>query len=269
MQWELPGRLGPPPGRYVVRRYAGDDAQSVIVISEGTAPRRVGRREPRDTVVVTRITVIDADPLADDATAAVWLRETAGSVPDFGPATLDRLVRSFRVASADPLLADLDLTRAWRTRVGYGSGEQVADGEWTDARELDPPPPRQPASKRSKHRPADRLAALLSGRDAILACEELTLRARQDLDFGRVRETALQLEAALVAALAELAGWREQGDMAQRLVELEAQLESIRSVAGAAREGTLGDDAVATLTTTLDRLEAALRARAIYAAEGG
>ena len=268
MQWELPGRLGPPPGRYVVRRYAGDDAQSVVVISEGAAPRRVGRREPRDTVVVTRITVIDADPVTDDATAAAWLRGVT-ALPDFGPTTLDRLVRSFRVASADPLLADLDLTRAWRTRVGYGSGEQVADGEWTDARELDPPPPRQPASKRSKHRPADRLAALLSGRDAILACEELTLRARQDLDFGRVRETALQLEAALLAALAELAGWREQGDMTQRLVELEAQLESVRSAAGAAREGTLGDDAVATLTTTLDRLEAALRARAIYAAEGG
>lgn len=268
MQWELPGRLGPPPGRYVVRRYAGDDAQSVVVISEGSAPRRVGRREPRDSVVVTRITVIDADALTDDATAAAWLRGVS-TLPEFGPTTLERLVRSFRVAAADPLLADLDLARAWRTRVGYGSGEQVADGTWTDARELDPAAPAPRLPKRSKHRPTDRLAALLSGRDAILACEELTLRARQDFDALRGREAALQLEAALAAALAELAGWRGQGDISQRLLELEAQLEVVRATAAAAREGRLDDAAVDTLSTTLDRLEAVLRARAIYAAEGG
>ena len=46
----------------------------------------------------------------------------------------------------------------------------------------------------------------MCGRDAVLACEELTLRARGDLDRGRDREAALQLEAALSAALAELAG---------------------------------------------------------------
>ncbi|MDA0182610.1 hypothetical protein OJ997_20030 [Solirubrobacter phytolaccae] len=267
MQWEWPGRLGPPPGRYVVRRYAGDDAQAVVVISEGTAPRRVGRREPRDTVPVTRVTVIDADPLFDDATASEWLR--SAGLPSFGPETLNRLVRSFRVASADPYLADLDLSRAWRTRVGYGSGEQVADGEWTEARELDAPTPRQRGSKRSKHRPTDRLAALLSGRDAILACEDLTLRARQDLDLGRVRETALQLEAALITALAELAGWREQGDMSQRLVELDGLRETVAQAAASAREGTLEATALEGLSDALERLEAALRARAIYAAEGG
>ncbi len=269
MQWELPGRLGPPPGRYVVRRYAGDDAQSVVVISEGTAPRRVGRREPRDTVVVTRITVIDADPLTDDATAAAWLRENASALPSFGPTTLDRLVRSFRVAAADPYLADVDVNRAWRTRVGYGTGEQVADGEWTDARELDLGVREPRGAKRSKHRPTDRLAALLSGRDAILASEELTLRARQDFERGRGREAALQLEAAMTTALAELAGWVELRDMAQRRAELEGRLDAVRAAAAAAREGTLDDDAVETLTTTLDRLEAALRARALYVAEGG
>ena len=40
VQWELPGRLGPDPGRYVVRRYAGDEAQQVVVIGglAGAAP---------------------------------------------------------------------------------------------------------------------------------------------------------------------------------------------------------------------------------------
>lgn len=264
MQWEFPGRLGPPPGRYVVRRYAGDDAQSVVVISEGSARRRAGRREPRDTVPVTRVTVIDADPLYDDATAAAWLREAG--LPAFGPETLARLIRSFRVASADPFLADLDPARAWRARVGYGSGEQVAEGEWTEARELEPP--REPRRNRSKHRPADRLAALLSARDVILASEELALRTRSDLDHGRVREAALQLEAALTAALAELEGWREQGDITQRLAELEGLAEGVRAVAAAAREGTLDAAGVDTVSTALERLEAALRARAIYTAEG-
>ena len=83
-------------------------------------------------------------------------------------------------------------------------------------REL-PVPERPEPRRRSKHRPADRLAALLSGRDAVLACEELTLRARADLDRGREREAALQLEAALGAALAELAGWVSHGDLDVRL----------------------------------------------------
>ena len=62
VQWEFAGRLGPPPGRYVVRRYAGDDVREVVVVTEGVraAPARP-RREPPGTVPVTRVTVIDAD----------------------------------------------------------------------------------------------------------------------------------------------------------------------------------------------------------------
>ena len=40
VQWEFAGRLGPPPGRYVVRRYAGDVVREVVVVTEGSAPRR-------------------------------------------------------------------------------------------------------------------------------------------------------------------------------------------------------------------------------------
>ena len=38
----------------------------------------------------------------------------------------------------------------------------------------------------------------------MLACEELVLRARADLDAGRVREAALQARMALESLLAEL-----------------------------------------------------------------
>jgi hypothetical protein len=264
VQWEFAGRLGPPPGRYVVRRYAGDDAQSVVVISEAAAPRRVSRKEPRDTVPVTVVTVIDADPLFDDATAAVWLRD-AVVTPEF-TGVFARLLAAFRVASEDPFLGDLDLTRAWRTRIGFGTGEQVAEGAWTESRELaTAAKPRRP--RRSEHRPADRLAALLAGRDVALASEELTLRARLDLDAGRVREAAVQLEAALTCACAELAPWATQGDVAKRLAELETYSGVVSSCASAARAGTLDADATARLNEVLERLEAALRARALYSAE--
>jgi len=211
---------------------------------------------------VTRVTVVDPSPLPDDETAAHWLRHA--ELPD--TRTLARLLSAFRVAAADAFVADADATRALRVRVGYGTGNEVAEGEWTQAREL-PVPERPEPRRRSRHRPAERLAALLSGRDAVLACEELTLRARADLDRGREREAALQLEAALGAALAELAGWVAYGDVGGRVEELAGYRESVAAAAVAAREGRLEAPGVDAVSAALARLESALRARAIYAAE--
>ena len=225
----------------------------------------MSRRQPRDSVPVTVVTVIDTDPLADDATATAWLRDAAVT-PEF-TGVFARLVAAFRVAAEDPFLADLDLTRAWRTRIGFGSGERVAEGTWTGSRELpSTPAPRRP--RRSEHRPADRLAALLAGRDVALASEELALRARLDLDAGRAREAAVQLEAAFTCACAELAPWVAQGDLSQRLVELETYSDTVAECASAARAGTLDTDATAHVSKALERLEAALRARALYSADG-
>jgi hypothetical protein len=256
VQWEFAGRLGPPPGRYVVRRYAGDNVHEVVVVTEADAPRRrAARRERPRTVPVTRVTVIDAET-AGDHDADGWLQRAE--------ATLAQFLAAHRVAAADPTAPDPG--RALVVRAGTGSGEQVAAGEWSEVRELPAPePPKQP--RRSKHRPAERLAALMSARDAILACEELTLRARGDLDCGRDREAALQLEGALLAALSELAGWRELGDVGARIDELAGYSEPIAAAALAAREGRLEPTDVETITVALSRLEAALRARAIYAAE--
>ena len=73
---------------------------------------------------------------------------------------------------------------------------------------------------------------------------------------------------ALTAACAELAGWRTQRDMAERLAELETNLAAVGPAAVAAREGRFDATALDTLSAALERLEAALRARAIYSAEG-
>jgi hypothetical protein len=170
---------------------------------------------------------------------------------------LNQAVAGQRLGARDPWLPDADPARALICRVGYGTGEQVADGDWESAREL--PPPR---AARTMFAPQERLAALLSGREVALACEELALRARGDLDHGRPREAALQLSVALEAALAELEGWRTQ--LGERLDELAALREPVSAAAAAALQGGLEPETLAAVEAALARLEAALRARTAH-----
>jgi hypothetical protein len=271
VQWEFPGRLGPDPGRYVVRRYAGDEVRQVLVIGGFDAPRRQRRRARRAdpgpaSVELTRATVIDAAPLGELEAADAWLERAVSDEHVVSEALLllNQAVAGHRVASADPWVADADPAHALVCRVGYGTGEQVADGDWEAALEL--PLPGPPSARSLILSPQERLAALLSGRDAALACEELTLRARGDLDHGRPREAALQLAIALDAALAELEAWREQGDMAERLEELDDRRAAVAAAARAALRGGIDADRLADVTSTLERLEAALRARQVASA---
>ena len=276
VQWEFPGRLGPDPGRYVVRRYAGDDVRQVVVIGGFDAPRRrlrgprPRRADPGPTSVeITRATVIDASSLGELEAADAWLERAAGEdaerITGEALVLLNRAVAGQRIASADPFLADADPAHALVCRVGYGTGEQVADGDWESAREL--PLPKPPAGRSLILSPQERLAALLSGRDAALACEELTLRARGDLDHGRPREAALQLAIALDAGLAEVEVWRGQADIAERLEELDGWREAVARAARAALEGGLDAAHSADVSTALGRLEAALRARTATSAD--
>ena len=254
-----------------MRRYAGDDAQHVVVIARLQAPRRRrfgGRRARRADpsaalVEVTRATVIDAQPLDDDDAAAAWLRDAAGAEAGrtvaAALAVLNRAVHAHRIAAADPYAAEVTRALALVTRVGYGPGEAVADGHWTAARELVPVPdvvPREHAL-----RPQERVAALLSARDVVLACELLALRARQDLEQDRTCEAALQLDAALAAAGEELQGWRDLPGMPERLDDLEAHRRRVAAAAAAARTGSLDEAGVGAVGAALARLEAALRAR--------
>jgi hypothetical protein len=272
VQLEFPGRLGPEPGRYVVRRYAGDDARHVVVIGGLEAPRRrrLATRRPRRAepgsalppVEVTRATVIANDPLEGDEPARAWLDDASGAratetVAD-ALALINRAIHAHRLAAADPYVAEVSAGQALATRVGYGSGEQVAEGRWEAARELPVERGRRSSLVLS---PQERLAALLGGRDAPLACEELALRARLDLDQSRGREAAMQVAVALDAALAELEGWRAAAGMARRLDELRDRREGVQAAAAAALEGGLQPEDEAIVTAALERLEAALRAR--------
>lgn len=274
VQVEYPWPLGPPDGRYLVRAPGDPDGAPthvVVLATLGAArrPRRPGRGraravppEPDPAPVATgRATIIDAGaPLRDATAGEAWLRAAGEDELEAGLLVLDRALHAFRLAAADPYAGPLGRRQALVARVGFGAGEQVADGQWTAARELTPPHPRRRRARVLA--PQARLAALLGAREAPLVCEELTLRTRADLDAGRPREAALQLRVALDAALAELAADPHAPELTDRLAELRAQGDAVAAAAQAALAGPPGAEHLEAVTFTLGRLEAALRARA-------
>jgi len=165
------------------------------------------------------------------------------------------------VATADPHVREVARDQALVVRVGYGDGDEVAEGRWTEAVELDPERPRSAERRLAVLQPQERLAAILGARDVALACEELTLRARLDADGERWREAALQVRVALECALAELAPWAQRPGMAERVGELRGERGAVGDAANAAVQGGLDDAAIADVERVLKRLEAALRAR--------
>jgi hypothetical protein len=275
VQLELPWELGPPDGRYVIRGHAGAP-RHVLVLTTLAAPERRGAlrlgrgRRPRRAapgaapaaVPVTRATVVDAEPFASRAAAVAW---RAGLDPEAEAAdavrVLNRVLHAQRTAAADPYVREVRREQALVVRVGVGVGEQVANASWAHAVELPAVPRERAASRAAALRPQERLAALLGGRDVALACEELTLRARIDLDAGRGREAALQLRVALEAALAELAPWGDRPEVADRLVALRAERRAVGDAANVALQGGLDDATQADVERVVGALEEALRAR--------
>ncbi len=249
-----------------MRGHAGELEHVLVIATLGAPERRWLRgRRPKAAsptpapVTTSRVTLVTAQPLDGEDAAARWLRAAGETEADAAVAVLNRVLHLHRAASADPHVREVHREQAVVVRVGFGEGEQVADGRWRQALEL---PKSRPSVRRTAAlRPQERLAALLGGRDAALASEELVLRARQDVDAGRRREAALQLDVALTAALAELEPWASRADLAARLAELRELQPGVRAAAHAALEGGIDDATDAALRHALERLEAALRAR--------
>lgn len=271
VQLEVPWPLGPDDGRYVVRRHAGDQPEHVLVLATLGAPQRRLLRSKKATatdpvpgpapVPTGRATVILAAPLATDKDASRWLKEADGEAEmDAALTVLNRALHAHRVALADPHAREVGRDDALVARIGFGIGEQVAEGRWSEALTL-PPPQTRKQRRTAALRPQERVAALLGGRDAALACELLALRARADLTAGREREAALQLRVALDAALAELPAWAERGDLPARIDELSGFAEAAEMVASTALQRGLDPAETAEIERVLGRLEAALRAR--------
>lgn len=187
--------------------------------------RRPARVEPGATapepVPITRATVIAVQPFDDAQAAAAWLarcKERDAAADDVAQALelVNRAVSAHRVAAQDPHVRDVVAGDAQRVRLGYGTGDEVVEGTWRDCYAI--PPAR--ARRRTRRRmlsPQEEMAGMLSGRrPAPRPSEELLLRARLDLDHGRITEAALVARAAIDALSAEGHGGGDAG-AAERL----------------------------------------------------
>ena len=168
--------------------------------------RRGGRRlkpvdpdEPGE-VPVTRVTVTGVT-FADAGEGSAWLGEVSGDrqrgADEIRAATriVNRALSALRAAARDPLVQEIGATRAMVIRIGHGSGDELAEGRWTEAREV----PRPRRGRLDDVDPQSRVAAVLAGRDRVHAAETLLLRARLDAQQGRPEEARYGLRAARAA----------------------------------------------------------------------
>jgi hypothetical protein len=210
----------------------------------GLAGRRA--RRPRATtpepapVPTSRATIVDPVSVSAERQAQAWLRGLRG--PDAeretraATAVLNRVLYGHRIATADPHTHEVDPAQALVIRAGWGAGEQLADGHWGHALELPWAPSKRAQRRAAALRPQERLAELLGARTRELLCEELALRARLDLDQGRLALAAHELDGALAAALGEL-GAEASPALAPRVDELRALRAGVSAVARAALPG--------------------------------
>jgi hypothetical protein len=227
-----------------------------------------GRRPKRDApeeldpepVPVSRATAIAAQGVEDEEAARRWLErcrndeESREREVERGLALLNRAIHAYRLAAGDPYAREVTLAQAQRVRLGYGSGQQVADGRWSDAYTM--PTEQRRAKRRELLAPHEELARIMGGRRPAYPSEELALRARLDLDHGRVTESALQASAALDALAAETS---EDGD--ERLRKIAERRARAHELADSALRGQLAGDARAELEELVTELGRALRRR--------
>jgi hypothetical protein len=279
VQLDLPGTLTVADGRYVLRDEGGE---RVLVIETlgAPAPARRRRRKPKESgadeqpaeLPLTRITLVRAfETFADEQRGRAWLDSTLADeaaldrVLGDAIGDLNRAVHAQAVASGDPHPQAMTAEWATAARIGYGSGEELAESRFTFALAIDPA--RGPASRRRARaqelRPQQRLAAVLGGHEQLDACETLLLRARADLDANRPREAALQFRIGLDALLIELDGALDNPDHANDMAKLNAHHESAVKLADSALEGDLSPEQLQALGELLTTAERVLRRRRV------
>jgi hypothetical protein len=278
-QFDFAGALAVADGRYLVRD--GEREQVLVIETLGAPPpARRRRKRPRGAEVgepplelpVARATVVLAfNEFEDEKAAGSWLQEATASEDNIdrlveqGIDELNQALHTQAVASGDPYPQTVTPARATTIRIGFGSGEALADGAFTTAHQVDPG--LGPISRRRQRdeelRPQQRLAAVLGGREQLDACETLLLRARADLDAGRNREAALQLRVGLEALLVELRGALANSDHEEDMTTLKSRRDEIGDLANAALHGSLDATQLQVLQEIQALCERVLRRRRI------
>jgi hypothetical protein len=280
VQLEFAGRLAVADGRYLSRD-AGD-AQRVLVLETLGAPAAPGRRRRKPRVVegmddqstlpLSRATAVRAfEPLDSGAEADRWLSEAIedeGSVDALvaeGVRLLNSALHAQAAASSDPYIGEVKAEQSVRVRIGYGSGDEVVVGRFTVAHDVDVWA-RRASSRQARAAdlyPQERVAAVLGRRERIDACETMLLRARADLDAGRMREAALQLRVGLEAMLAELQGALVDPQHENDMAELGARRSEAGQAANAALAGELNTELEQTARELTQICERVLRRRRV------
>jgi hypothetical protein len=278
-QFEFAGTIAVADGRYVVRDDGGERVLVLETLAAPSPPRRRRRRAreaeagaPPTTLPLTRATAVRAsEPFAGEEEASRWLEEASSNEEAVdqlvaeGIGLLNLALHAHAVASGDPHVQALTARRAVTVRLGYGSGEEVASGEFSAAREVDTGA--GAATRRQQRaeelRPQERLAAVLGGRARLDACETLLLRARADLDSGRNREAALQLRVGLEALLVELRGALSDPGHEEDMATIEERRHDVGVLANAALQGDLGAAQLQTIRDIQALCERVLRRRRV------
>lgn len=214
-----------PDGRFLARSALGpgetEQRQSILVLTSGGAPAagRRKRRKPREAAIgdeagdlaFTRATAVRAwAPLASEEEAARWLEassqddEATDELIAEGGELVNRALHVAGIASGDAYSLERSPWSAAAIRIGFGTGDEMAYGHFTQALEIDF---RSGSGRRramDELRPQERVAAILGDREQLDACETLIARAERDLEAGRLREAALQLRVGLEALLVEM-----------------------------------------------------------------
>jgi hypothetical protein len=278
-QLDFAGTLAVGDGRYVLR---AEERERVLVLGTlggPVSPRRRRRRarEARGdsvpaTLPLTRATLVRAfEKFNAEEDALAWLEASVGAegavdaLIEETIGVLNQVLHAHAVASSDPQPQALTPRLAVAARVGYGSGAEVADGQFSAAREIDV---RTAGGSRRQQlaeemRPQERLASVLGGRERFDACETLILRARSDLDAGRTREAALQLRVGLEAVLAELRGAVADPGHDEDMATLGSRRHEAGNLANDALNGDLASEATEQVRELLETCERILRRRRV------
>ena len=181
--------------------------------------------DDEEMIPVTPVTVASHSASGAMREAESWLDETAGNAERRNAAVrsatllVNRALNALRAGARDPLVQDVGATRALAIRIGFGNGDEIAEGRWREARELARPRP----GRLDDVDPQERVAAVLSGRESVHPAETLLERARLDIQQGRAEEARYGLRAAREALSGRPDGAPDK--LAERIAEAEGRLE--------------------------------------------
>ncbi|MEA2166821.1 MAG: hypothetical protein QOF76_121 [Solirubrobacteraceae bacterium] len=266
VQFEFTHAIGPPPGRYMVRDPDADPvAESFVGDPSGTAdvlvhqvrgaPAARGRLRRRDAApaddgdvrevpLSVATAILSTQPLNGNGAVRslmAGLEDSADrreAMTATGLGLVNQAIAAFRLASADPYVAEITRADPRRIRVGHGPADLLYAGKWEAAITVpDREGPRVPRA--AQNMPTQAMSMILGGLARPLEGEELVLRAVLDLEQGRWRAAAVSLWAGVQLILGELDGERLEARVHRGLDDVITTRDALKKLAETANRRPL------------------------------